>query len=109
MRADDYLRHSGQLVERRAFPARRLGQSLLGALPSAGNSVENFRYPVDIRICIVQSSGEERPGERSLLNMSPLGKPGEFTSVSFVQGDIDALRIGSHGLRIAQIYTVCVT
>jgi hypothetical protein len=40
--------------------------------------------------------------------MSPLGKPCKFASMSFIQGDIDALRIGSHGLRIAQIYTARV-
>jgi hypothetical protein len=104
-RADNYLRHSGQLVKRYAFPPPRLGKSLLGALPSTGNAVENLRDPAGIRICIVQRSREERPGKRPLLHVRPLSKPCEFARVSFVQGDVYALRIDSHKARIAQIYT----
>lgn len=55
-RTDDYLRHSGQLVERSAFPARSLRESLLGALPGTWNGVEDLRDPSGIRISIVQCS-----------------------------------------------------
>ena len=52
-RADDDLRHSSQLVERSAFPAHRLGESLLGALPGARNCIEDLRNAAGIGICVV--------------------------------------------------------
>jgi hypothetical protein len=39
------------------------------------------------------------------LDMGPLREPGELTRVSFVQGDVDALRIDGHEPRITQKYT----
>lgn len=104
-RTDNYLRHSGQLVERNTFPAPRLGESLLGALPGAGNRIEDLRDAACIGVGIVKRGRKQRPRERSLLDVGSLREPGELTRVGFIQGDVDALRIGSHKLRIAQRYT----
>lgn len=96
-RADDYLRHSRQLVERNAFPAHRLGESLLSALPSAWNCVEDLRDAFGIGIRIVECRREERPSESPLLHVSPLGELRELAGVSLVQRDVYALWIRGQG------------
>lgn len=108
-RADDYLRHSAQLVERSAFSAHRLGESLLSALPGAGDCVKDLRNAIGIRISIVQRRREKRPRQSSLLHVSPLGELRELASVSFIQRDVYALWIRGQGTRIAQIYTFRVS
>jgi hypothetical protein len=52
-RADDYLGHSGQLVERNAFSAPRLRETLLSALPGARNPIKDLRDAAGVRIDIV--------------------------------------------------------
>jgi hypothetical protein len=108
-RADDYLRHSSQLVERNTFSPLGLSETLLSALPSAGDCVENLRDPTGIRICIIERRREQRTSEGSLLHVGPLSEPRKLVGVIFVQGHVDSLRVGSHGARIAQIYTARVT
>ena len=90
---------------RNPFPAPCLGKPLLSALPGAGNRIENLRDAAGIGVGIVKRGRKQRPRERSLLNVGPLREPGELERVSFVQGEVDALRIGAHEPRIAQKYT----
>lgn len=59
-RGDEYLRHSGQLVKRRALTASRLGQSLLRSLPGAGNRIEDLGDAAGIRVGVIERRGEKR-------------------------------------------------
>lgn len=59
LRGDDYLRHSGQLVERRPFAASRLRQTLLGTLPGTGYRIEDLDDPGGVWVCIVECRGEK--------------------------------------------------
>jgi hypothetical protein len=89
-RGDDYLRHSGQLVERRPFAASRLGQALLRPLPCFGNGIEDLRDASGIRVCVVERRSEKRTRKSSLLHMSALGEPRELPCVLVVKGHVDA-------------------
>lgn len=92
-RGDYDLCHSGsQLVERHAFAACGLSESLLSPFPGTGNCVEDLSDPRGIRISIVNSSGQERPRQGSLLYMSALGEPSKLACVGLVESDVDALR-----------------
>lgn len=105
LRADDYLRHSGQLVERNTFPAPCLGKSLLRALPGTRNRVKDLRDAGGIRIGIIERRREERPSKSPLLYVGPLRELRELVGMSFVQRDVYALWIRGQETRIAQIYT----
>ncbi len=95
-RGDDYLRHSGQLVERRPLAASRLGQAFLRPLPCAGDGIEDLRDASRIRICVVERRSEKRTRKSSLLHMSALGEPRELPRVFVIEGHIDALRRRRH-------------
>jgi hypothetical protein len=95
-RGDDYLRHSGQLVERRPFAMSRLGQALLRPLPCAGDGIEDLRDASGIRVCIVKRGSEKRTRKSSLLHMRALGEPRELPRVFVVKGHVDALRRRCH-------------
>lgn len=95
-RSDDYPRHSGQLVERDALRPMRLLDALLGPLPRARSSVQDCRDRARLGVGCLQRAGEQRPRQRSFLDVRALGHQRELPGMLLVEHNVDAGLAGGH-------------